>query len=274
MSHSHHGPGETVRRVNAQMVVLLGWGRAILLQIAHPLVAAGVSQHSDYASGVRAYLRRTHGTVGSMLRLTFGTADDVRQTADHINAIHRRVHGQLRESTGRYPAGTWYTATDPELLTWVHATLVESQLLAYELFVAPLAAPARDRYCAEAALVAPLLGIPEGHLPTSVAALASYLQARFADGTVEVTRSARRLADDLLYPGGALGRPLLGLGRLVTAGLLPPALRAAYGLPWNERRQRRLDRIAAVSRATHRVLPSLAREWPAARRTAAAPSPP
>ena len=262
------GPDSVVRRVNSEVVVLLGWGRAVLLQLAHPLVAAGVADHSDYGAGLFQYLQRTRGTVGSMLSLTFGSSAAVHATADRINAIHRRVHGQLSDETSRFPRGTRYTATDPELLRWVHATLVQTQLLTYELLVEPLSSGLKTRYVEESADVAPLLSIPERFLPTSCRALDRYLDARYADDTIEVTETARTLARQLLFPpGGQVTAPLLALGRLVTAGLLPPAIREQYGLPWDTRRERRFRRLIRVIRRIRGVLPAIAREWPAARST-------
>ena len=246
---------------------MLGWGRAILLQLAHPLVAAGVDQHSDFAGGLRPYLARARRTIGAMLDLTFAPPDRVQATADRINAIHRRVHGRTLEATPRYPAGTVYSATDPELLRWVHMTLVESQLLTYALFVGPLPESARDRYCAEAAGVAPLLGIPDGYLPSSWGRLTDELDASLADGTICVTDTARRVARQLLYPGGVAGRTTLALGRLVTAGLLPAPVRRAYALPWGDRHARWLHRVAWASRTLHPWLPAVVREWGIARRS-------
>ena len=260
---------QMVRRVNKERLVVLGWGRAILLQVAHPLVAAGVSQHSDYDRGAWEYVQRTHHTVRAMLGLTFGSADEVQRTADRINTIHRQVHGRVVApdgSTTRYPGGTRYSATDPDLLRWVHTTLIDSQLRTYELFVGDLTATERDRYCAEAAArIAPLLHIPPDDLPTSVAEVNDYLQVRYHDGTVQVTSTARRLARALLHPGGVLGGPVLSLGRMVTAGLLPAPLRDAYGFRWNPRRQRRLNRLSRVIRAFHPWVPRSLREWPAAK---------
>ena len=246
--------------------MVLGWGRAILLQLAHPLVAAGVDQHSDFAGGLGPYVRRSRRTIAAMLDLTFGPPERVRATADRINAIHRRVHGQTVESTPRYPVGTRYSATDPELLRWVHITLVESQLLTYGRFVGPLPEEARDRYCAEATAVAPLLGIPEGSLPTTWRQLMDDLQSALADGTIHVTDTARRVARRLLYPGGVWGRTALAGGRLVTAGLLPEPVRRAYGLPWDEGRARWLERLARASRTLHPWLPPALHEWRVARR--------
>ena len=189
-----HVPGDGLaRQVNREVVVLLGWGRAILLQLAHPLVAAGVAEHSDFRAGPVSYIRRTRCTVGAMLALTFGSAQEIQAGAARINAIHRRVHGVLREPTRHFPAGTPYTATDPELLRWVHATLVASQLDAYELFVGELKADEKDAYCAEAAGIAPLLAIPERFLPTTAAAVECYLDRMFTSGVIEVTDTARTL---------------------------------------------------------------------------------
>ena len=258
-----------VRRVNKELLVVLGWGRAILLQVAHPLVAAGVSEHSDFGRSAREYVQRTRQTIGAMLSLTFGSADEVQHTADRINTIHRRVHGQVRTSVGsthRYPPGTRYSATDPDLLCWVHATLIDSQLRAYALLVGQLTAVEQDQYCAEAAAgIAPLLHLPQHMLPTTAADLNEYLQVRYHDGTVQVTDRARGLARALLYPGGVLGGPVLGVGRLVTAGLLPAPLRHAYDLPWNPRRERRLNRLSRIVRAFHPWTPGLLREWRVAR---------
>ena len=139
---------------------MLGWGSAILMQLAHPLVAAGVAAHSRFDDGPLAYIERVRRTIGAMLSLTFGNEAQIRRAADGINAIHRRVHGRLNRQVGPYPAGTPYDATDPELLKWVHSTLIDSQLRTYTLFVGPLTADERDSYCAEAARLGPRLGIP------------------------------------------------------------------------------------------------------------------
>ncbi len=126
-------PGKRLlaRRVNREVVVVLGWGRAILMQLAHPLVAAGVGAHSGFDTGPLAYVRRMRRTISAMLSLTFGSEAEIRRTVEQINAIHGRVHGRLDRTAGAYAAGTPYDATDPALLAWVHATLVDSQLRTY-----------------------------------------------------------------------------------------------------------------------------------------------
>ena len=258
--------GQMVRRVNQEVVVLLGWGRAILLQLAHPLVAAAVADHGDYWSGPLPYLRRTRRTVGSMLNLTFGSPSEVQATADRINSIHERVHGRLQAGTPRFPPGTFYTATDPELLAWVHVTLIDSQLQAYEAFVEPLGLAEKDQYCSESAEFASLLKVPRDLLQTRYCELTGQLH-RFYEDPVHISDTALKLSHDLLYPpGGIIASSLLGLGRLATAGLLPESLRRAYDLPWDETRERRFVAVAGVIRRVRRVTPQFLRVWAPARR--------
>lgn len=255
------------RRVNREAVVVLGWGRAILMQLAHPLVAAGVGAHSDFDAGALAYVKRMRGTISAMLSLTFGTDAEIRQAADRINAIHRRVHGELAQPVGPYDAGTRYDATDPALLAWVHATLVDSQLRTYALFVGPLTPGEEDGYCAEAAEVGPRLGVPSGRLPLTRDGLDLYLQEMQQTDRLAVGDEARRLATALLaLPGGLWSAPARWLGRLTTVGLLPPPLREAYGFGWRDEDHRRLAAVARVLRTARRFVPAPLREWPAARR--------
>jgi uncharacterized protein (DUF2236 family) len=262
-----HGwqPDSVGRRINREVVVLLGWGRAILLQVAHPLVAAAVADHSHFRQNPIGYIRRAHRTVDAMLSMTFRGEEEMRATAARINEIHAGVHGELRDATGFFPAGTPYSATDPHLLLWVHATLVDSLLLTYEQFVGPLTAEEKNQYCAEAAAVAPLLNLPRVTVPDDVTGLDRYMRDMMASGEIEVTATARTLADALLAPplgpAGFLFRP----ARLSTIGLLPPAIREAYGFSWGPRQERSFRRLAMVFRRTRAILPPILREWPVAR---------
>jgi len=117
------GPGSISWRVNREAALLLGGGRALLMQVAHPLVAAGVAEHSDFQ---RDPLARLNRTMELSLALTFGSREEVRAAARQINRTHERV------------SGIGYQALDPELLLWVHATLIDSALLSYRTFVGPL----------------------------------------------------------------------------------------------------------------------------------------
>jgi uncharacterized protein (DUF2236 family) len=118
------GPDSITWKINREMIVVAGWGRAILLQLAHPAVAAGVHQHSSFRGSLLSSFQRLHSTVGAMLSITFGDTERMIAAAAGINAIHDRVRGRIRE-TGAGAAGP-YSAHDPELQRWVHATLLDS----------------------------------------------------------------------------------------------------------------------------------------------------
>lgn len=260
------GVGSVAWKIHREVVLLLGWGRAILLQFAHPLVACGVVDHSSFRAEHSGHLRRLYQTLDQMLRLTFGTAQEADRIVRDINAIHDRIHGRLREPAGAFPVGAPYSAHDPALLCWVHATLVDSQLLAYELYVGALTLEEKDRYCEETSGMESLLGMPAGSLPRSVATLHSYLEGMLASREIAVTDTARTLAGEVLAPPAlrAAG-PLLSLLRLPTVGLLPAPIREAYGLAWDSRRERTLRLSAKAIRTLLPVVPPVLRYWPSAR---------
>ncbi len=158
--HVRPGRDSITWTINREMIVVAGWGRAILLQLAHPAVAAGVHDHSYFRGSLLSSFRRLRSSIGAMLSLTFGDTEQMIAAAAGINSIHNRVRGHVRDG-----ASERYSAHDPELQRWVHATLLESIPLTYELLVRPLTLHERDRYCSEAAIMEPLLGMPAGWLP-------------------------------------------------------------------------------------------------------------
>jgi uncharacterized protein (DUF2236 family) len=254
-------------RVNAERIVLLGWARAILLQLAHPLVAAGVFDHSGFRGTPYAAASRLYHTVHAMLSLTFGDEAARQKTLDAIRAIHRRVNGVLREPTGCYPSGTRYSAEDPDLVVWVHATLVESVLLVYERLVAPLTAAERDEYCAEAFPIAIALAARENDVPRTWADLRAYLDRMYASNAIAVGTQGRELARAVLSPsGGWLVAPATWINRMITVGLLPAQLREQYSMTWSARHECAVKRLVAVLRLTRRVMPDVIALWPDARK--------
>ncbi len=260
--HLRAGPDSVTWKINREVIVVAGWGRAILLQLAHPAVAAGVHHHSSFRGSLRSSFRRLRSTVTAMLSITFGDAEQMITAAAGINAIHDRVRGRTGEGTGEA-----YSAHDPDLQRWVHATLLESMPLTYELLVGPLTVYERDQYCSEAAIMEPLLGVPAEWLPRDSAQLDIYMREMLAGGSLVVTDTSRALARALLYPPRwHMAWPAFRAMQLITIGSLPPALRQAYGFEWTARDARALARWTTLLRTSRRLLPPLAREWPMARR--------
>lgn len=266
--HVRPGPGSITWKINREMIVVAGWGRAILLLLAHPSVAAGVHDHSSFRRSLITRVRRLRATVRAMQALAFGDTEQMIAAAAGINTIHDRVNGQVVDG----PPGA-YSAHDPELLRWVHATLIESILLTYEQLVAPLTAAERNRYCFEATIMEPLLGMPGGLLPADSAQLDACIRTTLAGGTIAITPTSRALARAVLFPGRwRAGWPVFRGLQVLTLGSLPAPLREAYGFDWTARDARALARWTRGLRAVVRLLPPCAREWPMARRGESTPA--
>lgn len=265
----------TVERINSERVVLLGWSRAILMQIAHPLIGAGVVEHSSFRGGAVQAAVRLHHTVSAMLALTFAGPDAHAAAIAGIRAIHRRVHGTLAVRVGRFPAGTRYSAEDPALLLWVHATLVHSTADIYSRIVTPLTPGELDEVCVDSLPVLGELGGDTTAAPHTWPALLDYLRDVEGRGTLALTPETRAIGLAVLAPRAAgLPLPLSGLQQLITAGLLPASLREAYGLPWDAARERRFARALAVLRRIRGLTPDALARWRASFSVTASAPPP
>lgn len=236
------------RRVNRENVLLLGGGRALLMQLAHPKVAAGVDEHSDFR---RRPLYRLRRTIRLTMAIVFGDRETALVAARAVNQAHGRVRGNS------------YRALDPDLLLWVHATLVDSALVTYETFVRPLSVPDRDEFYQESKLLGGLLGIPEDRFPARFRDFQRYVNEMIAGGEVRVGAAARDLGALVLRPRlRLLPGPAMIPYEVVTAGLLPPVLREQYGLKWSRTQERLFRLIVIAIPKLVAVTPPLLRVWP------------
>src|SRR5262249_33900686 len=164
-----------------------------------------------------------------------------------VQAVHARVHGHTRTQRGPFPAGTPYSAGDPALQLWVHATLVYSSIEIYHRYVRRLTTDEQEGYYGEMALVARIFGTPAEVIPPTLTEFRSYLHERFHSEELEVTEPARRVPDvPLPAPLPLPLRLLAPAHRLSTSALLPDRLREEYGLSWTRGRAAAL-RAAARS---------------------------
>jgi uncharacterized protein (DUF2236 family) len=236
------------RRVNRENILLLGGGRALLMQLAHPKVAAGVDEHSDFRTHP---IRRLRRTIRMTMAIVFGDRETALAAARGVNQVHARVQGRD------------YRALDPELLLWVYATLADTALVTYETFVQPLLPNEREEFHEEFKLLGELLGIPHERFPATVADFDAYLEEMVSTGPVRVDPRARELAAQVMRPPARLlPRPVMLPLNVVTTGLLPATLREQYGLPWGPRQQRAYRLAIAVVPRLIALTPPLLRVWP------------
>ena len=228
-------PESVIRRVgNSPLTPLLGGGPAVLLQVAHPLVAAGVVAHSDYR---RDLWRRLLHTLRALYLVAYGTKAEAEAAGAAVRSVHARVRGRTSTELGQFPAGTPYSAADPELMQWVHGTLVQCSLGVYTRFVSRLDADEQERYYREMCLVARIFGTPGDVLPVSLADFRAWFDETVASGPIVVTQPAREVANEILRARlPAPMRLIAPAHRLSTAALLPDRLREEYGLSWTPAR--------------------------------------
>jgi len=238
-----------IRRVNRESVLpLLGGMRALLMQIAHPQVAAGVDEHSDFR---RHPVRRLRRTLLMTMAIVFGDRDTARAAARAVNQVHARVRGE------------GYQALDPDLLLWVHSTLVDTALVTYETFVQRLAPHEREDFYQESKLPGELLGIARDHFPERLDDFEAYIDSMITGGSVKVDARSLELAREIRRPRLRLlpGAAMIPFD-VVTAGLLHPVLREQFELPWGRGHQRAFGIAVKTLPRLLALTPSVVRVWP------------
>ena len=254
-----YGPGSEAWCLNREAMLLLGAGpRALLLQLAHPLVAAGVDEHSDFRADP---WRRLQGTLRSYLTIVYGTATAARAEIRRLNGLHRSI------------AGAGYTARDPDLSLWVHATLVDTTIAAYDAWLEPMSREQRARYYAETVPIGRAFGVPPDLLPPDLDAFEAYVAAMLGpDGPVRVSPVARDLADAVLHPPlgpvvpalAAVPAPFYAWTLWPSIGLLPASVRDDYGFRWGLLERAVSGWLVAGWRAWRPLLPVPFRQMPQA----------
>lgn len=235
-----------IRRLGGEGILLAGGGRALLMQLAHPKVAQGVAEHSDFGTDP---LERLKGTLEYVVTVVFGTEDEVR-------LISRIVHGMHKKVTG-----PGYAANDPELLTWVNATLFDTATRLADDVLGPFSEERKEEHYQQFKVLAESIGCPPGAQPETLADFRDYWDRTVA--TLEITPDAREQAAKVLRPERLnLLAPALPLARFVTVGLLPERIREGYGYTWDARRQRVLDGGMALTRLVYPRIPRRLREAP------------
>jgi uncharacterized protein (DUF2236 family) len=251
-------------RVNRESFLLLGGGAALLLQLAHPLVAAGVADHSNFRAEP---VKRLYRTIRTMQAVVYEDRHTAMAAARQVKRAHAGVRGRLREGTNRYPVGTPYRASDPRLLLWVHATLVATALKTYETFLAPLSARERNVYYEESKVIGRVLGLAAQDLPPDYAAFDGYVAEMVSGPELGLTPGVRELAEHVIHPPISWFPRIAGDALTVaTAALLPEPVRDLYGLPWGPRRQLAWRLVRRSLRETLPFMPEFLRAGRHARR--------
>ncbi len=243
------------RQINRESFLLLGGTGALLMQVAHPLVAAGVDQHSDFR---RSPLRRLVRTVDTTLAIVYGERTTAEGALKRIGRRHGPVRGQAAD-------GRAYRARDPRLMLWVQTTLVLTSVRWYEAVMGRLSQADRDAYWAEGRFFAGELGVPETLFPRTYSDLERY-EAEMLSTDVVPDPIAKAVARDVLRPYSWLPEALYWPTDALSAALLPIPLRQSFGLRYGLPQRLFYRGVVVALRALRGLLPEWFTVVPQARR--------
>jgi uncharacterized protein (DUF2236 family) len=249
-------PGSAVWRYGGD-VRLIGTGAyAILLQVGHPTVGAGVSEHSEFRADPWGRLFRT---LDYSYVMTYGGPVLAGEMGKRIREMHKRIKGVR-------PDGERYHALEPEAYAWVHATLAHSIVRGHELLGRPIPHSEIEELYADWRRSGRLIGVRERDLPESWADFGEYFERMVAE-RLERTAAVDEVLESLesparppipFLPDGAwrIARiPAMHQTALITGGLLSPLLRDRFGVHWTRAKEAQLRALAAASRAATPLLP-------------------
>ena len=215
------GPASVTWRSAGDLSGSVAGLRALLIQALHPLAMAGVDQHSNWRQDP---VGRLAATSGYLTTVSFGQKAAAEQVAARVRKIHQHVKG-VDDVTGRP-----YAASDPALLLWIHAALVDSTLVARNLFGSPLTAADADAYVGEMVVAAELVGVPREMVPSTVAELDAYIESVRPE--LACTPAAKDAMAYLLDPVG-LGEDIAEIWQDIRDGViaaLPGWAAEMYGI--------------------------------------------
>lgn len=261
----HFTPDDAIWWIGRERVLMLGGGRALLMQACHPLVLAGFLEHSKYEADP---WKRFQQTMEAIWTAIYGTSEQAAAVGHRVCRVHAQVRGTLDRPLGSCLPGTPYDASDPELLMWVHATTIDTALVMYRAYVRPLSKEETEAFYEDGKVIARLFGISEEVMPATYGDFRAYWRQMLGGGLIRVTKEARDLSRVLLEPPiPVVARPAWRIVNLVTAGFLPQRLREDYGFAWTPAHRALLGISAGyVKRFVVPSLPDVVRTLPDARR--------
>ncbi|WP_369275828.1 oxygenase MpaB family protein [Streptomyces sp. R11] len=258
------GPGSMTWENMGRLAMLSLGARALVLQTAHPIVGAGVQEHSDFRTDLLPRLART---LTSMQRIVYGTPTEALAEARRVRTLHHTIRGTDRH-------GRRYHALEPEAYAWVHATLFESVVTFGHVCGAPLTADAQARLYTEWRAVGRMLGLSEYDLPPTAESFRTYF-----DNTVANRLEVNPVVRDLLGPAllnvsppapipaalwKAIWPPLGRRAVQLTISTLPPAYLQRLSISLTDRDKRSSRRFFACTAVVDRLLPDRYRYLPLA----------
>ena len=249
------GPDSVSWRINRESALFLGAGRAALLQLAHPWVAAALDQHSSLLANPIA---RFHNTFRFVFTMIFGTTPQAMRTARSLYQMHTRITGNLPANVAGYAEGSRYEALQIPALLWVYATLIESAVIAYQCVLPPLRPDELAAYYAESRILAGLFGLPPDALPADWTCFETYVAQMCASQALGVSDRSRFMAQRIMTGAGSWIH-IPQWYHSLTAEWLPPRFREEFAFSFGPAEQRSIQRAHRILPRVYAKLPSFLR---------------
>jgi uncharacterized protein (DUF2236 family) len=246
------GSGSISWRINRESALFLGAGRAALLQLAHPWVAAALDQHSSLLAKPIA---RFHNTFRFVFTMIFGTAPQAFRTARSLYQMHTRITGNLPDDVAGYTGNSRYEALQVPALLWVYATLIDSAVTAYQCVLPPLGPDELAAYYAESKILAGLFGIPPNALPADWSSFQTYVAQMCVSQALGVSDRSRYMAQSVMSGAGSRIYVPRWYSSLTTAWL-PPRFQEEFGFAFGIAEQTRSQKARRLLERLYAKLPS------------------
>jgi uncharacterized protein (DUF2236 family) len=249
-------PGRSMaRRVHGDRVVGLLYGqRALLIGALAPLAYTGTVLTSN--AGNHPFARLAH-TAKLQEAVFLGTRQEADAALATVRRLHERVNGRLPEAAGPFPAGTPFSALDPELMLWTLAVIADSGQAVYEMMVRELSEAEREALWQDYIRFGELFGMPRTAAPATYREFRVWWEERLAARDLQATPHALEVAPLVAFeqPVPTVARGNLALQNLVIVGTLPPRVQEVYGLSWTPAHEVALRALAANHRLMRHFLP-------------------
>lgn len=255
MADGYFPPGSMLHFVQSHRAVGHTYGqRALIVGATHPVPYVGTS---DRTWSKERPFERLARTAQAFEVIFFGSKAEADRTLRAVSSLHEHVHGELQQDEGSFPRGTRYDAFDPDLMFWTMAMLADSSRVCFEALVRPLSIGEREDLWADWVRFGELFGMPRSAAPETAADFDDWMRAWIRGGRMHLTEEARVVGRAIAQkmPVPLALRPGIEITNLVVLGLLPPEVRALYGLRWTPVHQAGFATATAAIRRSQRVIP-------------------
>ena len=243
------------RRVHGERSVGLLYGqRALLIGALEPLTYTGTMLSTR--SGDRPFERLAR-TAKIQETIFLGSREEADEALAKVRRLHESIKGSLPDAAGVHPAGTPYSALDPELMLWTLAVIADSGREMYETLVRPLSDAEREDLWQDYVRFGELFDLPRSEMPGSHREFKAWWDGRLGSPDLQATEHGLEMAPLVAFrqPVPAAARGNLAVQNHIIKGTLPPRVREIFGIRWSGAHERSFRAIAATHRRARRLFP-------------------